>query len=185
MTRSRSLGLALIFTALAALLTPQDAGSATRAELNRDSVRMYNLLLKQNKAARLLAGKAVAVLVFPSIVKAGFMFGGQIGEGALLKGGKPSGAYYNSVAASYGLQAGVQTFGYALFFMNNGALAYLDKSEGFELGVGPSIVVVDEGVGKSMTSTTVTQDVYAFIFDQKGLMGGLGLQGSKITKISK
>ena len=94
-------------------------------------------------------------------------------------------AYYNSVAASYGLQAGAQKFGYALFFMNDDALAYLDKSEGFELGVGPSIVVVDEGMGKSITSTTLTQDVYAFIFSQKGLMAGLGIQGSKITKISK
>src|SRR5215510_10532225 len=123
MTRTRSLGLALIFAALASVLVPRDAGSASRAELNRDSVRMYNLLLKQNKAARLLAGKARAVLVFPSIVKAGFMFGGQIGEGALLRGGKPV-AYYSSVAASYGLQAGVQTYGYALFFMNEGSLAY-------------------------------------------------------------
>ena len=69
--------------------------------------------------------------------------------------------------------------------MNDGALKYLDKSEGFEIGVGPSIVVVDEGMGKSITSTTLTQDVYAFIFDQKGLMAGLGIQGSKITKISK
>jgi lipid-binding SYLF domain-containing protein len=102
----------------------------------------------------------------------------------LLKGGKPA-AYYNSVAASYGLQAGVQTFGYALFFMNDGALKYLDSSAGFELGVGPSIVVVDEGMAKSITSTTLTQDVYAFIFSQKGLMAGIGLQGSKITRISK
>jgi lipid-binding SYLF domain-containing protein len=93
--------------------------------------------------------------------------------------------YYNSLAGSYGLQAGVQTFGYALFFMNEAALAYLDKSDGWEIGVGPSIVVVDEGVGKSLTSTTITHDVYAFIFDQKGLMAGLGIQGSKISKISK
>jgi lipid-binding SYLF domain-containing protein len=93
--------------------------------------------------------------------------------------------FHNSVAASYGLQAGVQVFGYALFFMNDSALSYLDRSDGWELGVGPSIVVVDEGVGKSLTSTTITQDVYAFIFDQKGLMGGIGVQGSKITKISK
>jgi lipid-binding SYLF domain-containing protein len=120
----------------------------------------------------------------PSIVKAGFMFGGQIGEGVLEKNGRPA-AYYNSVAASYGFQAGVQVFGYALFFMNDQALAYLGKSDGFELGVGPSIVVVDEGVGKSLTSTTITHDVYAFIFNQKGLMGGLGIQGSKITQISK
>jgi lipid-binding SYLF domain-containing protein len=99
-----------------------------------------------------------------------------------MKGGRTAG-YYNSVAASYGFQAGVQKFGYALFFMNDAALAYLDKSGGFEIGIGPSIVVVDEGVGKSLTSTTLTHDVYAFIFDQKGLMAGLGIQGSKITRL--
>ena len=103
----------------------------------------------------------------------------------MLKTGGRTVGYYNSIAASYGLQAGVQKFGYALFFMNNDALAYLDKSDGWEVGVGPSIVVVDKGVGKSMTSTTLTQDVYAFIFNQKGLMAGLGIQGSKITKISE
>ena len=64
------------------------------------------------------------------------------------------------------------------------ALDYLDKSNGWEIGVGPSIVVVDAGMGKSLTSTTITQDVYAFIFDQKGLMAGIGIQGSKITKLS-
>jgi lipid-binding SYLF domain-containing protein len=93
-------------------------------------------------------------------------------------------AYYNTVAASYGLQAGVQSFSYALFFMTDDALKYLDKSEGWEVGVGPSIVVVDAGAAKSLTTTTAKSDVYAFIFDQKGLMAGLGLQGSKITKIN-
>ena len=71
----------------------------------------------------------------------------------------------------------------ALFFMNPGALSYLDSSGGWEVGVGPSIVVVDSGMAKSITSTTLSQDVYAFIFSQKGLMGGIGIQGSKITKI--
>ena len=118
------------------------------------------------------------------MVKAGFMFGGQIGEGVLRKGGKTVG-YYNSVAASYGLQAGIQSFGYALFFMNDGALAQLDATRGFELGVGPSLVIVDEGVARSITSNTITSDVYAFVFSQKGLMAGLGIQGSKITRIAK
>jgi lipid-binding SYLF domain-containing protein len=93
--------------------------------------------------------------------------------------------YYNSVAASYGLQAGVQSFGYVLFFMTNSAVDYLNRSGGWEIGVGPSIVVVDEGVARSLTSTTLKSDVYAFIFDQKGLMAGIGLQGSKITRIRK
>ena len=180
----RGLLSALLFAAAAALAIVPSAVAASREELNRDAARALKSLKANNTSARLLAGKARAILVFPSIVKAGFLIGGQIGEGVLLKGGRPAG-YYNSVAGSYGLQAGVQVFGYALFFMNDDALAYLDKSDGWEVGIGPSIVVVDKGMGKSMTSTTITQDVYAFIFDQKGLMGGIGVQGSKITKISK
>ena len=184
MTGMRALGIALLIAATAASMNPTDAVAATREELDRDASGTLKNLYENNTSARLLGDKAVAVLVFPDIVKAGFMFGGQIGDGVLLKRGKPAG-YYNSVAASYGLQAGLQVFGYALFFMNESALAYLDKSGGFELGVGPSIVVVDAGIGKSLTTTTITQDVYAFIFDQKGVMGGIGIQGSKITRISK
>jgi lipid-binding SYLF domain-containing protein len=184
MTRARVFVSVLLLAAIVAIVDAPDAVAASRQELNRDGMRALQTLYAKNPAARQLGEKARAVLVFPSIVKAGFLFGGQIGEGVLLKGGKPAG-YYNSVAASYGLQAGVQTFGYALFFMNDGALAYLDSSAGFELGVGPSIVVVDAGAAKSFTSTTITQDVYAFIFNQKGLMAGIGIQGSKITRIKK
>jgi lipid-binding SYLF domain-containing protein len=79
----------------------------------------------------------------------------------------------------------VQKFGYALFFMSNDALNQLDATKGFEVGIGPSIVIMDEGKGKSMTSNTITSDVYAFIFSQKGLMAGMGIQGSKITRINK
>jgi len=166
------------------MLSASPLWAASAAELNRDANRALKTLYSSNSNARLLGKQAVAVLVFPSIVKAGFLFGGQMGEGVLLKKGRPAG-YYNTVAASYGLQAGVQVYGYALFFMNQGALDYLDQSSGWEVGVGPSIVVVDQGFGKSLTSTTITHDVYAFIFSQKGLMGGLGVQGSKITKVEK
>jgi len=173
----------LLAAALASLAAPH-AGAASREELERDAKKALTDLCAKNDAARLLRGKAVAVLVFPNIVKAGFMFGGQMGDGVLTKQGRLAG-YYNSVAASYGLQAGFQVFGYALFFMNEKALEYLDRSDGWEIGVGPSIVVVDAGIGKTLNSTTITQDVYAFIFDQKGLMAGIGIQGSKITKIAK
>jgi len=170
---------------LALLVLDVRAGhAASAAELQRDGRTALNQLYSKQKSAKLLGQRAKAILVFPSIVKAGFMFGGQIGEGVMFRGGKAVG-YYNTVAGSYGLQAGIQKYGYALFFMNNDALQQLDKMEGFEVGVGPSIVVVDEGMGKSMTSNTLTSDVYAYIFNQKGLMGGLGIQGSKITKIDK
>jgi lipid-binding SYLF domain-containing protein len=176
---------ALLLAALAlGPALPRPAPAASASQLASEGRAALSKLTKSNSAAKLLAGKAQGILVFPHMMKAGFMFGGQIGEGVMFKGGKTAG-YYNSVAASYGLQAGAQRFGYALFFMNDQALAYLDKSGGFEVGVGPSIVVVDEGMGKAMTSTTLTKDVYAFIFDQEGLMAGLGIQGSKITRISK
>ena len=174
----------LLLAAAAVSVSAPLALAASRQELERDANQALKSLYAKNDAARLLGKNAKAILVFPSIVKAGFMFGGQMGDGVLFRQGQVAG-YYNSLAGSYGLQAGVQTFGYALFFMNEAALAYLDKSDGWEIGVGPSIVVVDEGVGKSLTSTTITHDVYAFIFDQKGLMAGLGIQGSKISKISK
>src|SRR5262249_36572700 len=92
-------------------------------------------------------------------------------------------AYYNIGSASYGLQAGVQRYGYALFFMTEDALNYLRKSDGWEIGTGPSVVLVDEGVAKSVTTTSAREGIYAFSFSQKGLMAGIGIQGSKITRI--
>jgi len=166
------------------LTSTRPALAASAGELTRDGKSALATLYRGQPSAKVLASKATAILVFPRMVKAGFMFGGQIGEGVLLKGGKPSG-FYSSVAGSYGLQAGIQSFGYALFFMNRAALQQLDATNGFEVGVGPSLVVVDEGVGRSITSNTLTSDVYAFIFDQKGLMAGLGIQGSKISRIQK
>jgi len=181
----RSLTLAyLVVTTAVASTVPRPARAASTADLDRDSGAALTKLYARQPVAKMLGQKARGILVFPTMVKAGFMFGGQIGEGALRKKGKVAG-YYNSVAASYGFQAGVQKFGYALFFMSDTALDQLDATRGFEVGVGPSLVVVDEGIGRSITSNTITSDVYAFIFDQKGLMAGMGIQGSKITRINK
>jgi len=93
-------------------------------------------------------------------------------------------AYYKTTGASFGMQAGGQEYGYAMYFMNAKALADLDNAKGFEVGVGPSIVMVDEGMAKTTTTNTLKDDIYAFVFGQKGLMAGLGLQGSKIAKIT-
>ena len=131
-----------------------------------------------------LVARSKGILVFPTILKAGFMFGGQYGEGALRKKGRTVG-YYNTVAASYGFQAGIQTYGYALIFMTDAALKYLDKSEGFELGSAPSIVVLDKGAAGGISTSSAQSDMYAMFFDQRGLMGGLGLQGTKVSRIDK
>jgi lipid-binding SYLF domain-containing protein len=174
--------LTLVTLALNAL-SPSVALGASASAIDRDATASLTTLYKNTPGARALADKAVAVLVFPSIVKAGFIIGGQFGDGALRKHGKTV-AYYRSLAASYGFQAGVQAFGYVLFFMDDASLQYLENSAGWELGTGPSLVVLDEGFGKNLSTTTLQKGVYAFIFDQKGLMGGVGIQGSKITRIN-
>ena len=176
----------LVVLALAAgsFMSPNFAVAGTAAEISRDARSALEKLYAKSPAAKAIGEKAKGILIFPSIVKGGFMVGGQYGEGALLKGGKTSG-YYNTVQVSYGLQAGIQKHGYALFFMTDSAMKWLDKSDGWEIGVGPSIVVVDVGAATSTTTTTLQSEIYAFFFDQKGLMGGLGLQGTKITKIKK
>ncbi len=166
------------------LVGPNPAQSASAHEISRDAKHVLQKLYKAQPTAKTLGEKAAAVLVFPSITKGGLIVGGQYGEGALIKNGKVVG-YYNTVAASYGLQAGIQKYGYALFFMTDAALRYLDRSDGFELGTAPNIVIVDKGASAGISTTTAQSDMYAFFFDQKGLMGGLGLQGTKVTKINK
>ena len=160
---------------------PVFAGSS--GEIDKKVEIALEKLYSSSPVARELSTVAKGVLVFPDIIKGGLIVGGQYGEGALLINNRRV-AYYNTVAASYGLQAGVQSFGYVMFLMTDAALKYLEKSSGWEIGVGPSIVVVEQGIAKTLTSSTAKEDVYAFCFGQKGLMAGLGLQGSKITKIN-
>ena len=164
-------------------LIPTVAQAASASQINREASQSLSTLYKTTPGAKALADKAVGVLIFPSIVKGGFIIAGQYGDGVLRKKSKAV-AYYRSLAASYGFQAGVQAFGYVLFFMDDDSLRYLDNSAGFELGTGPSLVVLDTGFGKSFSTTTLQKGIYAFIFNQKGLMGGVGIQGTKITKIN-
>jgi lipid-binding SYLF domain-containing protein len=171
----------MIFTL--SVFSPAAALASSASSIDRDAKAALAQLYQNTPGAKALADKAVAVLVFPSIVKGGFIIAGQFGDGALRKNGKTAG-YYRSLAASYGFQAGVQAFGYVLFFMDDASVKYLDNSDGWELGVGPSLVVLDAGFGKNLSTTTLQKGVYAFIFDQKGLMGGMGIQGSKITRIN-
>ena len=174
----------VLFMAVAALaIGTRPAMAENRNELDGDARAALASLYGSTPAAKVLGDKAVGILVFPNIVKAGFMIGAQGGDGILLKGQHTVG-YYNTASVSYGLQAGVQTYGYVLFFMSSDVMKSFEDSNGFEFGMGPSIVIVDSGMAKDTTTITAKSDIYAFIFDQKGLMAGLGLKGSKITKLS-
>jgi lipid-binding SYLF domain-containing protein len=180
-TKTLVISLALIVL-LAGVTVSASVFVPSRAEINRDVTAALKQLYASNPVAKTISEKAVAVLVFPSITKGGFIVGGQYGVGALRKDGKTIG-YFNTVAGSWGFQAGIEKYSYALFFMNKKAMTTLKNRKGWEIGTGPTVVIVDEGFGKSMTSTTLKDDVYAVIFDQKGLMAGIGLQGSKISRI--
>ena len=158
--------------------------AATASEIDQDAKQALELLYAKSPSAKVMGEKAKAILVFPDIVKGGFIVGGQYGEGAMFKDGKVSG-HYNTIQASWGLQAGVKKYAYVLFLMSDDALKWVNKSDGWEVGIGPSITVVDVGAAKAATTTTLQSEVYAFFFNARGLMGGLGLQGTKITKIDK
>ncbi|MEO0785813.1 MAG: lipid-binding SYLF domain-containing protein [Pseudomonadota bacterium] len=173
--------LLLAFAALSACANTPGRNFDT-AEVSADGREALGDLINNNPAARAINREAHSVLVFPSIVKGGLVVGGSYGEGALYRGGATI-DYYNSVSASWGLQAGAQSYGYAVFLMNEDAREYLDRSDGWEIGVGPTVVVVDAGVAENLSTSTLREDAYAFIFDQRGLMAGVSIEGTKITRV--
>lgn len=179
---SPALLLAITLAVVGGVASTARAESA--ADLDADVYAALDALYSQVPGTKSMAEQARGVLVFPNIVKAGFVVGAQYGQGAMVQNGQITG-YYSIKAASYGLQAGVQSFGYAMFLMTDSAMDHLGKMRGWEVGVGPSIVVLDEGVAKNFTTRTMKDDVFAATFGQKGLMAGAGLQGSKIKRIEK
>jgi lipid-binding SYLF domain-containing protein len=177
--------LLLITAASFSLLAVGNTAFAASAEdLNADATQALQTLYKSNPVAESIGKRAHAVLVFPKIVKAGLVFGGSYGEGVLTQDSKVAG-YFNSVSASWGWQAGAESYGYVVFLMSDKAIKYLDKTKGWEIGVGPSVVVVNEGVAKNLSTSTLKDDAYAFIFDQQGLMASLSIEGTKISRIKR
>lgn len=159
------------------------ASAASARKIDSDATVALRQLYATMPAARNLARRAKGILVFPRVVKAGFFLGAQYGNGALRRGGRTVG-YYRTTAVSYGLQAGAQRFGYAMFFMTNNSLGYLRRSGGWEAGSAPSVVVFDNGAAGGVSTTSIRKNIYVFFFNQRGLMAGLGLQGTKITRIT-
>jgi lipid-binding SYLF domain-containing protein len=170
--------------ALSTMSVDRAVAASTAQELSRDADEALQNLYRSNPVAKDISRHAKAILVFPSIVKAGFVFGGAYGEGVLFEKGHGE-DYYNSFTGSWGLQAGAQSYGYAVFLMTNKAVDYIHKTDGWEIGVGPTVVVVDAGAAKNLSTSTLKDDAYAFIFDQKGLMAGLALEGTKISHIRR
>ena len=176
--------LLVLAVAVYSMLWLHPAIAATGSQIDLEVDVAMKTLYATSPTAKALGEKAEGVLIFPNIVKAGFVLGAQGGDGALLKRGKNAG-YYNSFALSVGWQAGVQSYAYAIFFVGDAAMKTFANSNGFEVGVGPNIVFIDAGAAKDMDTLTGRSGVYGIIFDQKGLMLGISLQGTKITKINR
>ena len=179
-TRRRALQAILIGGIAIVVPGEQVFGESEAAEINRDARAALERLYAEDPGTAQLGKRAAGILVFPKIVKAGFIFGGQGGKGVLTINGQPR-RYYTIAAASFGLQAGAQWFSYVLFFKDQKALEYLDKSDGWAVGSDPNVVVVNKGAGVQINTTTLAKEVVAVPFGQKGLMADLSLQGSKIT----
>ena len=186
MNKLRSTFLAFMVAAVASvsMAATSLASAATAEDLNRDSLQALQTLYKAEPVAKTLSKSAKGVLVFPNMIKAGLVFGGSYGEGVLLKGSQVT-DYYNSVSGSWGLQAGAQSYGYAVFLMTDEAVRYIEKTKGWEVGVGPTVVVVDTGAAKNISTSSLKNDAYAFIFSQQGLMAGVSIEGTKISHIKR
>jgi lipid-binding SYLF domain-containing protein len=185
MKRRWPLTLAFCLVVAAAVSLPSPSVLAQDvSQLEANAKSALDKLVSTVPAAKTLKKDAVAILVFPRVTRVGLVFGGQYGEGVLFRDGKPAG-YYSTVGGSWGLQAGAQRFGYAMFFMTEAALSALTNSSGFEIGVGPSVVVFDQGTARAFTSMTSDTAIYAFVFSQRGLMAGAGIQGNRISRVSR
>ncbi|MFX1761271.1 YSC84-related protein [Paraburkholderia sp. A1RI-2L] len=177
--------IAACSTTLTAAPTSAVSEASSRAQLEQSARQALHTLYETTPGARALGSKSAGILVFPQVLKAGLLVGGSSGNGVLFSAeGKVLG-YYNSSAVSWGLQAGAQNFSEAMFMMTRESMQYLDSSDGWSVGVGPSVVVADSGMAKDLTTTTGRSDIYAFIYGQSGLMAGLGVQGQKITRLSE
>ena len=182
--RSSLLTFVIATVAIISMSVINQASAATAEDLDKDSQQALHTLYQTQPFAEKLSRTAKAVLVFPNIVKAGLVFGGSYGEGELIKDSKVV-DYYNSVTGSWGLQAGAQSYGYVVFLMTDEAVRYIEKTKGWEIGVGPTLVVVNEGIAKNLSTSSLKEDAYAFIFSQQGIMAGVSIEGTKISRINR
>jgi lipid-binding SYLF domain-containing protein len=177
MTICRQIFSAILIAALSLMVSPGSsnaAGGSIRQTLDR--------LYRHVPGAQGLIARSAGVLVFPTVVKAGFGVGGEYGEGELLIGGRPVGRY-NTIAGSIGFQFGAQARSVIIVFMTPDALENFRGVDGWKIGVDGSVAILAVGAGGSIDSDKVTSPVVGFILDPQGLMYNLTLEGSKITRI--
>lgn len=176
--------IAILFIATLMSAFSQKSFAVTAADLDREANDALRMLYKDHPLAESMSKKAYAIIVFPKITRVGLVFGGSYGEGVLLKRGTAN-EYINAVSGSFGWQAGAQSYSYVVFLMTEKIENSLRRAHGWEIGVGPSVVVINEGIAKNLSSSSLKEDAYAYIFDQSGLMVSISLEGTKISTIKR
>lgn len=172
-----------LFALLAGLpAAVSEAQAATGQEIDAKVDAALKRFRQEVAGGSTFLNKSVGVLVFPEVVKIGFVFGGEYGEGALRVDGRTV-DYYSSASFSVGFQAGFQAKTVILVFLERDALGDFMSSNGWEAGVDGSVAVVEWGVGKDLTTTEFDSPVVGFVFGNVGLMANINLEGSKYTKL--
>jgi lipid-binding SYLF domain-containing protein len=157
--------------------------SAQRTEIVQGVDSTLDRLYKEVKGSRELVSKASGVLVFPRVVSAGLVVGGEYGKGALRAGGRTEG-YYSMGSLSVGLQAGAQSKAVIILFMTQDALNKFRSSSGWTAGVDGTVALLKVGANGEIDTNTATQPVEAMVLTNAGLMAGVSLEGTKITKLN-
>jgi lipid-binding SYLF domain-containing protein len=178
------LALSVITVFIFCIISTQVSYADTAREIDISTDIALERFQKDVSGAKEFMKIAKGLLILPNVVKAGFIIGGEYGEGALRVGGKTV-QYYSIAAGSFGLQIGAQKKDIIIAFMTDYALARFRASSGWEAGVDGNIAFVDIGGGKRIDTNTVKDPIVAFVFDVKGLMADLSLKGSKFSKLNK
>ena len=173
-----------IFILIMGLILPEICLAKSAKVIDIEGDEALKSFYKQVGEAKVLGDKAEGILVFPSVIKAGFGIGGEYGEGALRIKGKTV-DYYSTAAGSFGFQVGAQSKTVILMFMSKDALKNFRNAQGWEVGVDASVAMIEVGAGGSLDTTNLKKPILAFVVGQKGLMYNLTLEGSKMTKIKR
>jgi lipid-binding SYLF domain-containing protein len=184
MKRAHARWISLACLALIAGMLPLAAYGATDKEIDVSVDVAMERFVKEVKGAQEFLKAAKGVLILPKVMQAGFVVGGEYGEGALRVGGKTV-DYYNMVSGSFGWQIGAQQKDVMLVFMTDEALQKFRTGENWQAGVDGTVALVKVGAEGSIDTTTIKQPIVGFVFGQKGLMAGVSLEGSKFTKLKR
>jgi lipid-binding SYLF domain-containing protein len=157
--------------------------ASKRQSINASVDATISRLYATVPGSRELVGKARGVLVFPSVIQAGLIVGGQYGEGALRVGGSTVG-YYSTATGSFGLQAGAQSKAIVFLFMTQEALDKFRSTDGWSAGGDASVALVKMGANGAVDTNTATSPVEVFVLTNAGLMGDLSLQGTKVSRLN-